>query len=565
MSLKCFRLKSSSSLKPPFCELAPLSPPTKRAESRQGLPDLPRSPITLNELLRRAKVSPILVDGDERVLIKGIEHDSRLVQRGDVFICCKGFSTDGHTHAAHAVQRGAVAIIGTKPALTTENPVAYIQVKDTNSILSALSAAFYGHPSQKLTVVGITGTNGKTTTSYLVKSIFEAMNMKTGLLGTIAYNISNESNMTASNTTPDALSLQHLMAAMVNNEATVCVMEVSSHALSLGRCIEVDFDIAVFTNLTRDHMDFHESEQNYKESKGLLFAKMVNPLQHRKVVNIDDPHSSYFLRQGSASVPIVRFSLGDTDADVFATNVELSLFKTDIEVHTSVGNVRITSKLLGRHNVYNILAAVAVGVAANIPLDFIVAGVGAVNAVPGRCELIKEGQGFAVLVDYAHTPDALARLLDTVRECGAKQIITVIGCGGDRDRGKRPIMARIAADKSDTCILTSDNPRTENPLSILDDMLGGLGLSMEEYLKHDVKEGHLSLNNGHRLIVRENRQLAIQVAISMGEDNDAVVVAGKGHEAYQIIGSRKEHFNDREECQRALQGLHGATTDPQAT
>ncbi|MCO5557736.1 hypothetical protein L7F22_011307 [Adiantum nelumboides] len=306
------------------------------------------------------------------------------------------------------------------------------------------------------------------------------MNMQTGLLGTIAYDINDGRKIIASNTTPDVLSLQCLMAAMVSNNATVCVMEVSSHALALGRCNAVDFDIAVFTNLTRDHMDFHETEQNYMEAKGLLFAKMLNPLQHRKVVNVDDPHATYFVRQGSPSVPLLRFSLDKRDADVFASNVKLSLLKTDFVAHTRMGKVHITSKLLGRHNIYNILAAVAIGVAAEIPLDVIVAGVEAVHAVPGRCELIKEGQNFAVLVDYAHTPDALARLLDMVEECGAKQIITVIGCGGDWDRGKRPVMVRTAADKSDICILTSDNPRTENPLSILDDMLSGLGLSMEE-------------------------------------------------------------------------------------
>ncbi|KAI5077861.1 hypothetical protein GOP47_0007685 [Adiantum capillus-veneris] len=286
---------------------------------------------------------------------------------------------------------------------------------------------------------------------------------------------------------------------------------------------------------------------------------MLNPLQHRKIINADDPHAAYFVKQGSSSVPLVRFSYEERDADVFATNVVLSLFKTDFVAHTRMGEVHITSKLLGRHNVYNILAAVAVGIAAEIPLDVIVAGVEAVHAVPGRCELIKEGQNFTVLVDYAHTPDALARLLDMVRECGAKRIITVIGCGGDRDRGKRPIMARTAADKSHICILTSDNPRTENPLSILDDMLTGLRLSKEECLKQEVEDGLYSLNNTHQLIVCENRQLAIRRAISMGKDGDAVVVAGKGHEAYQIIGSRKEHFDDRDECRKVLQGLN---TDP---
>eukprot|EP00250_Pteridium_aquilinum_P019649 c24514_g1_i1 orf=572-2362(-) len=528
---------------------------TKQPFRSQGLPDLPTSPISLLQLLNTARVSPLLINGDENVLITGIQHDSRLVRSGDLFVCCKGFLTDGHLHAAHAAQRGAVAIVAAKLMPELKDILTFVQVEDTNSILSALSAAFYGHPSKKLTVVGITGTNGKTTTSYLVKSMFEAMEVKTGLIGTIAYDINDSKNIVASNTTPDALSLQSLMAAMVRNDSRVCVMEVSSHALALGRCNEVDFDIAVFTNLTRDHMDFHETEQDYRECKGLLFAKMVEPLRHRKVVNMDDPHAHFFMLQGSSSVPVVRFSLDNGDADVFTSKLELSLFKTDVMVHTRVGNVHITSKLPGKHNVYNILAAVAVGVSADLPLEVIARGIEAVHGVPGRCELINEGQSFAVLVDYAHTPDALARLLDASRECGAERIISVVGCGGDRDRGKRPIMARVATDKSDICILTSDNPRTENPLSILDDMLAGVGLSMEEYLKHNASKGGNNLDNGHRLIVCENRLLAIRMAISMGKESDAVVVAGKGHEDYQIIGDKKEYFDDREECRKVLKQL----------
>lgn len=549
----------------PFRKPCPVPPYSEHVKNKAEKPiskqhpsdriSIPLSRINLGELLLKAGVSPVLINGDQTVEITGIQHDSRLVCPGDLFVCCKGFSTDGHLHVSQAAEQGAVAIVATKQVSVQKTLKAFVQVEDTNSILSALSAAFYGHPSRKLTVVGITGTNGKTTTSYLLKSMFEAMGHKTGLLGTIAYYINEEKNIEASNTTPDALSLQCLMATMVRNGTKVCVMEVSSHALALGRCNKVDYNIAVFTNLTRDHMDFHETEQNYKKSKGLLFAKMVDPQQHRKVVNIDDQNAPYFTEQGGANVPVVRYSLENRDAHVFASELKFSLFKTNVLVHTPKGDMHISSGLLGRHNVYNILTAVAVGIAADAPLKDIARGIEAVEAVPGRFELINEGQAFSVIVDYAHTPDALARLLDTTRECGARRIITVVGCGGDRDKGKRPIMAKMATDKSDVCILTSDNPRTEKPLSILDDMLAGVRLSMEEYLKHDTKKCHYLLHSGHRLIVCENRSLAIRTAIAMGEEGDAVVVAGKGHETYQIIGNRKEHFDDREECRKALKHL----------
>ncbi|KAH7422699.1 hypothetical protein KP509_12G021100 [Ceratopteris richardii] len=381
------------------------------------------------------------------------------------------------------------------------------------------------------------------------------MNLKTGLLGTIAHDIGSGSIISASNTTPDALSLQFYLASMLANNAKACVMEVSSHALAQGRCIALDFDLAVFTNLTRDHMDFHKTEERYKESKAILFAMMVDPLRHRKIVNADDPHAPYFLEQGNPSVPVLKFSLNNRDADVYASNVVLSLFKTQFIAHTNAGSMRITSNLLGKHNVYNILAAIAVGIAANIPLSVIAAGVEAVDVVPGRCEVLKQGQNFVVLVDYAHTPDALARLLDTVRDCGAERVITVIGCGGDRDKGKRPIMAKIAAEKSEICILTSDNPRTEDPWSIINEMLTGIGMTLEDHLEQDTRNGILMLDPAQRLIICEDRRKAIKLAISKGKEGDAVIVAGKGHENYQILGNRKEHFDDREECQRALQDL----------
>jgi len=526
----------------------------------------PEFRTTLAELLDDAKVVPVSVDGDLDVEITGIQHDSREVNPRDLFICCTGMTTDGHLYLSEAVKRGAVAIIASKEITIDEsiNVKAMVMVEDGNTILAALAASFYGNPSQKLAVIGITGTNGKTTTSYLIKSMYETMGLKTGLLGTIAYYIHSDHELEAHATTPDAVYVQKLMAKMVHNGTEACVMEASSHALVQGRCDKVDFDIAVFMNLTRDHMDFHKTEEDYREAKGRLFAKMVDPERHRKVVNIDDPNAPYFIRQGNPDVPVITFSMGNKNADVYALEVQLSLFETQVLIRTSKGNLEISSGLLGRHNVYNILAAVAVGIAVGAPLDDIVKGIEEVDAIPGRCELIDEEQAFAVIVDYAHTPDALARLLDTVRECGAQRIITVVGCGGDRDRGKRPMMAKIATDKSDICILTSDNPRTEDPLDILDDMLAGVGWTMQDYLRWGDDDYYPPLPNGHRLFVYDIRSIAIRAGVAMGEEGDAVVIAGKGHETYQIVGKQEEYFDDREECREALQkvdALHAAGID----
>lgn len=507
--------------------------------------------VTLGELLDEAGVAPMAVEGDLDVVISGIQLDSRQVTPGDLFVCCTGLKSDGHLHAVEAVEKGAVAVVASREVDVDESVKALVLVEDSNGALSALADAFYRHPSRELLVVGITGTNGKTTTSFLVRSIYEAMGLKTGLLGTIMYSI-GEKEVEASNTTPDAVHLQKLMASMVHQNCEACVMEVSSHGLALGRTTHVDFDVAVFTNLTRDHMDFHKTEEEYREAKGRLFERMQEPDRHRKVINIDDPNAQYFIDRGNSDVPIVTYGLENDQADVYPLEVSLSLFETELVVETPKGSIELSSGLLGRHNVSNILAAIAVGVAVEAPLEDIVKGIEEVDTVPGRCELIDEEQAFAVIVDYAHSPDALARLLDTVRECGPNRIITVVGCGGDRDRGKRPMMAKIATDRSEITILTSDNPRSEQQLDIIDDMLAGVGWTMEEYLASVAKGYVPPLPNRHRLYVHDCRGVAVRAAVAMGEEGDAVVIAGKGHETYQILGSETNYFDDREECREAL-------------
>ncbi|KAL7150359.1 hypothetical protein ABFS83_05G106700 [Erythranthe nasuta] len=526
----------------------------------------PKFKMTLAELLDESKVVPISVYGNLDIEIKGISHDSRLVESGDLFVCCVGIKTDGHLYLSEADKRGAVAVIASKEIDIddTLGCKALVIVEDTSVILAALASSFFKHPSRSLSVIGITGTNGKTTTSYLIKGMYEAMGLRTGMLSTVAYYIHGDNKLESTKTTPDAVLVQKLMAKMAHNGTEALVMEASSHGLALGRCDEIDFDIAVFTNLTRDHLDFHGTHEEYREAKAKLFSKMVDPERHRKIVNIDDPNAPFFISKGNPDVPVVTFAMENKNADVYPLKVELSLFETQVLVNTPEGILEISSGLLGRHNVCNILAAVAVGIAVGAPLEDIVRGIEEVDAVPGRCELIDEEQAFGVIVDYAHTPDALSRLLDFVRELSPRRIITVVGCGGEKDRGKRPMMAKIATEKSDVTILTSDNPNNEDPLDILDDMLSGIGWTMQDYLKHGENDYYPPLANGNRLFLHDIRRVAVRCAVAMGEEGDMVVVAGKGHETYQIEGGKKEFFDDREECREALQyvdELHQAGID----
>ncbi|XXG85080.1 hypothetical protein AAC387_Pa11g0239 [Persea americana] len=528
----------------------------------------PKFKMTLAELLDESRVVPVSVYGNLELPITGIQHDSREVSAGDLFVCCVGLRTDGHLYLSEADKRGAVAVVASKEIDIdqTLGCKALVIVEDTNSVLPALAASFYRHPSKNMAVIGITGTNGKTTTVYLIKAMYQSMALRTGMLSTVAYFIHGENRLDdiPINTTPDSVLVQKLMAKMVHNGTEAVVMEASSHALALGRCDEVDFDIAVFTNLTRDHFDFHGTEEEYRNAKAKLFARMVDPERHRKVVNIDDPNAAFFIAQGNPDVPVVTFAMENKSADVYPLKFELSLFETQVLVHTPEGILEISSGLLGRHNIFNILAAVAVGIAVGAPLENIVRGIEEVDGVPGRCELIDEEQAFGVIVDYAHTPDALSKLLDTVKELGPRRIITVFGCAGESDRGKRPMMTKIATDKSDVTILTSDNPKKEDPLDILDDMLAGVGWSMQDYLKYGENDYYPPLPNGHRLFLHDIRRVAVRCAVAMGEEGDIVVVAGKGHETYQIEGEKKEFFDDREECREALQyvdELHRAGID----
>ncbi|CAN0907656.1 UDP-N-acetylmuramoyl-L-alanyl-D-glutamate--2,6-diaminopimelate ligase MurE homolog, chloroplastic [Linum grandiflorum] len=522
--------------------------------------------MTLAELLDDSKVVPVSVSGNLEVEITGIQHDSRLVTAGDLFVCCVGKKTDGHLYLSEADKRGAVAVVASKEIDIEETLgcKALVIVEDTSAVLPALAAAFYRYPSKNMAVIGITGTNGKTTTAHLIKGLYEAMGLRTGMLSTVGYYLHSDIKLESPNTTPDAVLVQNLMAKMFHNGTDAVVVEASSYGLALGRCNEVDFDIAVFTNLTRDDSEFPGTDEEYRDAKAKLFARMVDPERHRKVINIDDPNAPYFMSLGNQNVPVITFAMDNKSADVHPLKFELSLFETCVLVNTPQGLLEISSGLLGKHNIYNILAAVAVGIAVGAPLEDIVRGTEEIDAVPGRCELIDEEQAFGVIVDYARTPSGLSRLLDSVRELGPKRIITVIGCCGETDRGKRPLMTKIATEKSEVTMLTSDNPKGEDPLDILDDMLAGVGWTMEEYLKHGANDYYPPLPNGNRLFLHDIRLVAVRCAVAMGEEGDVVVVTGKGHETYQLEGERKDLFDDREECRDALQcvdELHQAGID----
>ncbi|PWA53549.1 acid-amino acid ligase [Artemisia annua] len=515
----------------------------------------PKCKMTLAELLDESKLVPVSVLGDLEIEITGIQHDSRLVESGDLFVCCVGKKTDGHLFLTEADKRGAVAVVASKEIDIEETLgcKALVLVEDTSSVLATLAASFYRHPSKNMAVIGITGTNGKTSTGYLIKGMYEVMGLRTGMITNVAHYIHGENLLETKNTVPDAVSRQKLMAKMVHNGTEALVMEASSHELHSGKCDEVDFDIAVFTNLSRDHLDVHGSEEEYRNAKLKLFSRMVDPTRHRKVVNIDDENAPLFIAQGNKDVPVVTFAMEDKKADVHPLQFDLSLFETQVLVDTPKGILEISSGLLGRQNIYNILAAVAVGIAVGAPLEDIVRGIEEVDVVPGRCELIDEEQTYGVVVDYANTPAGLSRLLDNVRELNPKRIITVIGCPGETDRGKRPVMTKIATDKSDITMLTSENPRNEDPLDILDDMLAGIGWTMQDYLKHQADDYHPPLPNGHRVFLHDIRRVAVRSAVAMGEEGDIVVVTGKGHETYDTVGETTEFFDDREECREALQ------------
>ena len=496
--------------------------------------------MKLGDLLSVLGEQVTLPPGERDREVLDIAHDSRNVKPGSLFVAVRGFHSDGHQFIPQAAQQGATAILAEERAGGTALPdVPLIIVDDSRKALALLADAFYGHPSRRLRLVGITGTNGKTTTTYLVKSIIEAAGKTAGLIGTIDYRVGDRI-YPAPNTTPESLDLQRLLAEMAGLGAASCVMEVSSHALALNRTLGCAFAVAAFTNLTQDHLDFHETMDAYFQAKLLLFTGLASDAY--AIINADDPRSAAIIKATKAKVMTTGHS---ERADVRPSGaVRHGINGLSFKASTPAGTISVESPLVGRHNIDNILTAIGVGVGMGFSGHAISKGIGSMRAVPGRMEKVDENQSFGVLVDYAHTEDALIRLLEATREIATGRIITVFGCGGDRDRSKRPAMGAAAVKGSDVVIVTSDNPRTEDPMSIIREIeagMSGLGAKIA-----GVNAGPLANDGRMPYYVIPDRHEAVAAAVRMAKPGDVVVLAGKGHEDYQIIGEKKIHFDDRE-------------------
>jgi len=458
--------------------------------------------------------------------VTGLAYDSRKVVPGDLFVAIAGFKSDGSRFTHDALAKGAVGVVDDKPGPAEGERIA---CPNARRALALLADRYYGHPSGRMKLVGVTGTNGKTTTTYLIRSILQAAGEKTGVIGTIRYLI-GERAFAAPNTTPESLDLQKLLAEMVGEAVTTAVMEVSSHALALDRVAGCEFKVGVFTNLTQDHLDFHPTMEDYLQTKLRLFEMLTE--KDVAVVNADDPASGRMLA-AARKARAITYGLS-SEARVRAKAVTLAQRGTRFVITWEDRQVPVNLKLPGKHNVYNALAAFSAGLALGLRNGTMTSGLEAVEGVSGRFELVAAGQPFAVIVDYAHTPDALERLLLAVREITRGKILCVFGCGGDRDRKKRPLMGDLSTRLADHTIITSDNPRTEAPEAI-------------------VREIETGVMPGSSYEVIMDRRHAIRKGVASAGEGDAVVIAGKGHEDYQILGTTKIHFDDREVARGALE------------
>lgn len=459
-----------------------------------------------------------IIKGSDDLEIREIQYDSREVKDGDLFVCIEGYSTDGHKYINSAYSKGAQAIICSKDVESIPD-CTVIMVEDSRKALALAAANYYDHPADKLKVMGITGTNGKTTSTFMIKSILDAAGHKVGLIGTIANYIGNK-KIPSHRTTPESLELQKLFKDMIDDGVSYCVMEVSSHSLYLDRVYGVKFAQAIFTNLTQDHLDFHKTFENYYDAKLILFKNTKN-----SVVNIDDEYGNRVYKDSKGNK--VTYSI-DNPSDVWAKNIHMHSRGVDFDVTYKNEMTHINLNIPGKYNVMNALGCVGACLGEGISIDIVKKGLESMLCVPGRCEIVTQNYnlGYEVIVDYAHTPDGLENILKTAKEFTKGKLISVFGCGGDRDNTKRPIMGKIGTELSDLAVITSDNPRTEDPMSIIKEI--EKGVQKDNY------------------IVVENRRDAIKKAMELAKKDDVIVVAGKGHEDYQILKDKTIHFDERE-------------------
>jgi len=487
--------------------------------------------MRLKELTEGVDYLPLA--GELEQEIGSIHYDSRQVRRGSLFVAIRGLARDGHDYIPQAIEAGAVAVVAESGRIPFPLPsqLTLLQVPDSRLALAQISANFYHHPSRRLRLIGVTGTNGKTTTTYLIESIFSQAGHRVGVIGTISYRFAGQ-EVVAERTTPESLDLQRILWEMAEQGIDPVVMEVSSHSLELGRVAGCEFDLAIFTNLTHDHLDFHGDLNRYLRAKLRLFSSLGRTQEKvtrkRALINMDDPLAQQVLQ--STSVEAWGYGLVE-DGQIRASHLEWSRTGMWMQIETPQGPLKVQSHLMGEHNVYNILAAVGAGLWGGIPPSEIEEGIGKLHRVPGRWERVEAGQGFIVVVDYAHTADALERVLKAARSMCEGRVIAVFGCGGDRDRTKRPLMGEVAAKYSDYFIITSDNPRSEDPWSIISEIEQGVERAYPGKGKYDK--------------IMDRRE-AISKAIEIAQEKDLVIVAGKGHESCQILRDRSIPFDDRE-------------------
>jgi len=468
-----------------------------------------------------------VIKGNVDIEINKLQNDNRQVGKDDLFLCVEGFAVDGHSFIKDAYNRGATAIICSKDIEELPD-CTIIKVESSRKALAIASSNYYGNPSSKLKMIGITGTNGKTTSTFMIKSILEEAGYKVGVIGTIANYIGN-TKIPAHRTTPESIELHKLFKDMVDAGVDYCVMEVSSHSLSLDRVYGVKFNQGIFTNLTQDHLDFHKTFENYYEAKLILFKNSLNT-----IVNIDDLYGKKVFEDIEGSK--TTFSTIEK-SDVMASDITMHARGVQFNLITKMEKSTVDMGMPGMYNVYNALGCAAACLKEGISLEVIKAGLGKVS-VPGRCEIVTKNYnlGYEIIVDYAHTPDGLDNILKTAREFTKGKLISVFGCGGDRDKTKRPIMGKIGSELSDIAVITSDNPRTEDPMTIIEDVI------------RDIEKDNY--------LVVENRREAIKKAMEIAQKEDVIVVAGKGHEDYQVLKDKTIHFDEREVIAEIMKELY---------
>ncbi|WP_349406571.1 UDP-N-acetylmuramoyl-L-alanyl-D-glutamate--2,6-diaminopimelate ligase [Clostridium perfringens] len=470
-----------------------------------------------------------VIKGNEESKVQNIRYDNRKIEQGDAFVCIKGFKVDGHSFIGDAIKKGAKTLI-VQEDVSVQEDITIIKVRDTRKALAIMSSNYFGNPKDKLKIIGITGTNGKTTSAFIIKSILEKAGFMTGLIGTIANYIGNK-KVDAVRTTPESYELHELFKNMVDAGVEYCVMEVSSHSLELDRVYGIQFEEGIFTNLTRDHLDFHKTFENYYNAKFKLFER-----SNHSIINLDDPYGANIVKdieERGVKTKVSTFSI-EKESDFKAFEIKShsngSEFKVNLE---SIEEFSIN--IPGEYNIYNSLGCIICAYNLNIPMDKIKEGLSDV-VIPGRCELVAKEKNlpYSIIIDYAHTPDGLENILSTVKAFTKNRMISVFGCGGDRDKVKRPQMGKIGCELSDIAIITSDNPRSEEPMDIINDIVKPL--------------------NYDNFVIEVNRKEAIRKAMNMALEGDVIVIAGKGHETYQILKDETIHFDEREVVYDILEG-----------